>query len=253
MLPPSSTQDINPSPTSQGAVGVARPIIRDLVAGALGVLGASLLMWSWLEAHHAVPLLALVTYLVMMGLVLLRLPRGWPQLGWANRVTLWRGALVALLAGTLAHPELLARYTVPLATLALLALALDGVDGWIARRTSTQSEFGAHFDMELDAFLILVLCLALLSLDKAGPWVLTIGTMRYAFVIAGLKFRWLTAPLPESRRRKLICVWQVAALMIALLPAVGTTATSWLAGSALVGLAWSFLVDIGWLYRHAAA
>ncbi|MCL7940511.1 CDP-alcohol phosphatidyltransferase family protein [Halomonas sp. ATCH28] len=197
-------------------------------------------------------LLAAVAYLVMAGLILAGVPRHWGGLGLANRITLWRGTLIALLAGTLADPGLLAQYAVPLAALALLALVLDGVDGAVARRTSTQSEFGARFDMELDAFLILVLCLALLSLGKAGPWVLAIGAMRYAFVIAGLKLSWLTAALPESRRRKAVCVWQVAALMIALLPVAGTTATTWLAGSALVGLAGSFIIDIRWLYRHAS-
>ena len=41
--------------------------------------------------------------------------------------------------------------------LSAVALALDGVDGWWARRTGTCSAFGARFDMEVDAFLILVL------------------------------------------------------------------------------------------------
>ena len=40
------------------------------------------------------------------------------------------------------------------------ALALDGVDGQVARRTGTASELGARFDMEVDAFLILVLSVA---------------------------------------------------------------------------------------------
>ena len=49
---------------------------------------------------------------------------------------------------------------IPVATLVLLssvALALDGVDGWVARRTRTVSALGARFDMEVDAFLVLML------------------------------------------------------------------------------------------------
>lgn len=236
-------------PTRRRAI----PIFRDLLLGALCLLASTALMWSWTEASPWVPLLAMITYLAMAGLILAFVPSHWRHLGWANRLTLGRGLLIALLTGALADPELLARYATPLGALTLLALMLDGVDGWVARRTSTQSDFGARFDMELDAWLILMLCLALLLLGKAGPWVLAIGVMRYAFVIAGLKLTWLTAALPESRRRKAICVWQVAALMIALLPVAGTTATNWLAGSALVGLAGSFMVDICWLYRHASA
>ena len=38
-----------------------------------------------------------------------------------------------------------------------MALLLDAVDGGVARRTGTVSGFGARFDMEVDAFLILVL------------------------------------------------------------------------------------------------
>ena len=40
--------------------------------------------------------------------------------------------------------------------LASVALILDGVDGKVARRTRNASAFGARFDMEVDAFLILV-------------------------------------------------------------------------------------------------
>ena len=44
--------------------------------------------------------------------------------------------------------------------LSSVALALDGVDGQVARRTRTVSALGARFDMEVDAFLVLVLSVA---------------------------------------------------------------------------------------------
>ena len=44
-----------------------------------------------------------------------------------------------------------------LVTLAAVALALDAVDGWVARRTGTATALGARFDGEVDAFLILAL------------------------------------------------------------------------------------------------
>jgi len=196
-------------------------------------------------------LAAIVTFLVLAGLILYFIPDRSRWLGWANRITLVRGILIAMLAGALADPSLLASHTLPLASLATLALLLDGVDGWIARRTRTDSLFGAHFDMELDAFFILVLSVALIVLGKVGPWVVLIGTMRYAFIMAGMRLTWLQYPLPPSRRRKSVCVWQVAALMLGLLPMIDTTTATWLAATALAGLAWSFSVDIRWLYRHA--
>lgn len=204
-------------------------------------------------AFSQVAPLAVATYLgmaVLLWRTLMRRPHSQSGLGAANRVTLARGVLVALMAGTLADPALLAAHGKWLFALALVALALDGVDGWVARRTASASAVGARFDMELDAFFILVLCLALLVLDRVGPWVLAIGIMRYAFVAASWRWHWLANDLPESFRRKAVCVWQVAALMLVLLPATPDNLASWLAAIALAGLAGSFAVDVRWLYRH---
>ncbi|AXY43044.1 CDP-alcohol phosphatidyltransferase family protein [Halomonas sp. JS92-SW72] len=222
----------------------------ELALGGLTLLGllASLgLVGSWVAP------LAIATYLGMAALLwraLRRRPMRQGGLGTANRVTLARGVLVALLAGTLADPALLAAHGEWLFALALVALALDGVDGWVARRTASASAVGARFDMELDAFFILVLCLALLLLERVGPWVLAIGAMRYAFVAASWRWAWLAGELPESLRRKAVCVWQVAALMLALLPAMSDLLAGWLAATALAGLTLSFAVDVRWLYRH---
>ncbi|MCG6657533.1 CDP-alcohol phosphatidyltransferase family protein [Halomonas campisalis] len=223
--------------------------LSELLAGLASVLVLGVLLTLWLQASRWVPSLATLVYLAMAGLI----QHAWPDrrgLGWANRLTLLRGVVVALLAGALVDPALLARHPWPLAGLALLALLLDGADGWVARRTGSASAFGARFDMELDAFFILVLCLALLSLGKVGPWVLGIGLMRYGFVLAGHRHAWLRAPLPESRRRKAVCVWQVVALMLGLLPPLGAQVAGWLAATALVGLAGSFAVDVRWLWRN---
>lgn len=177
----------------------------------------------------------------------------WPDsqdgLGPANRVTLARAVLVAMLAGAVWAPHWLEAHAVFVAALAGVALMLDGVDGWVARRYGCASAFGARFDMELDAFLMLVLCTHLLVLGKAGPWVLAIGAMRYAFVAAMGAWPWLERPLPERFRRKLVCVWQVATLLVCLLPAVGGTLAVVLLGLALGLLAVSFAIDIQWLYR----
>lgn len=206
----------------------------------------------WLETGPLTALVAMGVQMTIAGCLVHTVPDDWRRLGWANRVTLARGVLVALLAGVLTDPVVLSRHAGFFAALSLLALMLDGMDGWVARRTGSASELGARFDMELDAFFILVLCLALMVLGKVGAWVVAIGAMRYAFVLAGWRLPWLMAPLPESRRRKAVCVWQVAALMIALLPPVSAILAGWLAATALIGLGLSFAVDIRWLYRHAA-
>lgn len=189
-------------------------------------------------------------YLGMALIILWAWPAARRWLGWANRVTLLRGVLIALLAGSMAFPAFMQRHALEMAGLALLALCLDGLDGWVARQTQSATAFGARFDMELDAFFIMVLCCALIVLDKLGGWVLVVGAMRYTFVAAGRAWTWLRRPLPPSLRRKLICVWQVASLLVALLPFVSPLWAMLCVGLALVLLLYSFASDVAWLYRH---
>lgn len=183
-----------------------------------------------------------------------RMPDGF---GWANRVTFARAILVLILAAGLLQPERHGGGSWIVVVLAGLALALDGVDGWLARRRNETSAFGARFDMETDAALILTLCAGLWLAGQAGVWVLVIGLMRYGFLLASLAWPWLAAALPPSFRRKLVCVWQVAALIVAMIVVLLPPLPSFWAGpillSALAALVYSFMVDIAWLFRHHRA
>jgi phosphatidylglycerophosphate synthase len=62
-------------------------------------------------------------------------------------------------------------------------MVLDGVDGVVARRSGTASEFGAHFDVEVDALLVLVLGAVLWQRGRLGPWILWPGLLRYVYVL----------------------------------------------------------------------
>ena len=193
----------------------------------------------------------------LMGALLLRertAEREHRGLGAANRITLARATIVLPLAGLVFHSGVNAPamgwWVVLWATLAFL---LDHLDGRVARRTGTVSAFGARFDMELDAFLILALSVLVWEWGKVGAWVLLIGALRYLFVGAGLVRRELNGPLPESQRRKIVCVAQGVALLACLAPVVPSDAASILAGSALALLVYSFAVDVRWLLRHASA
>jgi len=176
----------------------------------------------------------------------------WPanlDFGWANRITLFRGVLVfALVAlapfiGDPAAGNSLWVYV----SLSVVALVLDGVDGYVARMTNTESQFGARFDMELDALFIFGLCLAVLALDRAGFWVLALGLMRYGFLAAGWVWPALREPLPDSQRRKTVCVWQLVTLMVAILPVTPNAFAQGSLALALVLLCYSFGTDIRWL------
>ncbi|MGO1051460.1 CDP-alcohol phosphatidyltransferase family protein [Crossiella sp. CA198] len=172
------------------------------------------------------------------------LRRAGTALGPADRVTLARGTLVGVVTALVAERT---EQTALLVALAAIALALDCVDGQVARRTGTSSAFGARFDMEVDAFLILVLS-AHVALDL-GPWVLVIGAARYLFVAASWGLAWLRGALPHSFARKAVAAAQGVILVAATAEVIPFTAV--LVGLALVTLLWSFGRDIAWLWRHA--
>jgi phosphatidylglycerophosphate synthase len=168
--------------------------------------------------------------------------------GSANRITLLRGAMIALVCGLLVAPPAptLAWLAVAVAT---AALVLDGVDGALARRAGTVSAFGARFDMETDAVAILVLAALVWHFDKAGAWVVLSGLLRYGFVAAGWLAPRMRRPLPPSRRRQAVCVVQVAALLFCLAPIVPPELSRPVAGAALAILVASFAADLRWLAR----
>lgn len=209
---------------ARAALGLDEPYL--LRAAALLCVGGLLLVWR-LPAHHP-----------------------FERLGAANHVTIARGVLVALLAGVIgmgAEPSL----QIAALCTATLAAVLDAVDGWLARRTGMSSSYGARFDMETDALLILVLSLLAWQFDKADAWVLGSGLLRYAFVAASLLLPWMQHPLPPSRRRKVVAVLQVVSLLVAIAFFVPRDVSGVVCALALTVLAWSFLLDITWLRRRA--
>ncbi len=172
------------------------------------------------------------------------------RFGAANRVTLARAGIAALAAGLIGPFEPTPALSWSIAALAGLALLLDGADGWLARHHGSTSRFGARFDMEVDAFLILVLAVLVYHSAKAGGWVLLSGGMRYGFVALGQVLPWLKQPLPPRKRRQTICVIQSVALVLCLTPILVPPWTNLLAAGALGLLATSFASDAVWLARR---
>jgi phosphatidylglycerophosphate synthase len=133
---------------------------------------------------------------------------------------------------------------------ALAALALDGVDGWLARRLGQVSTFGARFDMETDAATLLGLSLLVWASGQTGPWVLASGLMRYIFILASGVWPALAAPLPPKRRRQAVCVVQIAVLIVAAMPVVTSNVAVALCAVGLVMLSYSFAIDVAWLMQR---
>jgi phosphatidylglycerophosphate synthase len=229
--------------------GLLRSALICILAAALLIGAVAELCTNRLGLGAAYLAKALTVYTVGATLVLIGLPKHHPfsAFGAANQVTLARGALVALLAGLIGEPadtDMAALVT----AVATGTAVLDGVDGWLARRTYLASAFGARFDMETDALLIMVLAVLAWQFGKAGIWVLASGLLRYAFVAAGRALPALRQPLPPSRRRKILAVAQVVALIVTVAPFVPVTVSVPVAAVALGALTLSFLVDVVWLF-----
>jgi phosphatidylglycerophosphate synthase len=174
---------------------------------------------------------------------------GVAALGPADLVTLTRAGLVGTVTALVADG--LWTGSAPRATLvavAVVALALDAVDGRVARRTGTVSALGARFDMEVDAFLVLVLSVHVAVL--LDPWALAIGGMRYAFVVASWALPWLRAALPVRFSAKVVAAVQGIALLVATAQVLPVLAVG-LVWCALGALLWSFGGSVTWLWRHA--
>ncbi|MEM8822107.1 MAG: CDP-alcohol phosphatidyltransferase family protein [Pseudomonadota bacterium] len=172
-------------------------------------------------------------------------------LGACNAVTQIRAAIIAILIVPLLVPGVLAEQAGWVLTLALTALAMDGLDGWLARRAQLTSDFGARFDVEVDSVLAALLASLLLVQAEnilSVAALLVLGFSRYAFIAATTFAPWLAACLPDRRSRKTICVIQIAA-MIAVL---GAPMLAPVLPLVAIAVLWSFSLDIRWLARNAA-
>lgn len=171
------------------------------------------------------------------------------RFGAANQVTTARAGMVALVASLIGEP-VTDESAILAVAVSLAATLLDGLDGRFARRKGIASSFGARFDMETDAALILVLAVLAWQNEKAGAWVVLSGLLRYLFIAAGWGWSWMRKPLPSSLRGKVICVVQIVVLVAVLIPWVPPPVSSALAAFGLAVLAYSFLADTLWLWRQ---
>lgn len=171
------------------------------------------------------------------------------HMGPANVATLARAVLVGLIAAMIGE-VMGADGLWLLAPAAMVALAMDGLDGKLARQLGYESEYGARLDMELDALLTLALSVLVWQTGRAPAWVIASGAMRYAFVAAALAAPWLSGSLPPRYRRKVVCVVQIGSLILCLLPPLGPPLTTAIAAIGLAALTASFGTDVRLLWRH---
>jgi phosphatidylglycerophosphate synthase len=181
------------------------------------------------------------------------LPAG--VLALATRITIVRGGIAAWLAGLVVAPTVVQRNAWLVVGIALVELALDGIDGIVARRRNEVSEFGGVLDGETDALVVLALGgLAFRAAGDALLWpALAIGVTRYVFLLAVAAWPRLRGRVPSSWQAKVICDVQIAVLLGCLAP-LGPTVAAWhasIAWGAFALLLYSFGRDVRYLLGRA--
>ena len=223
-----------------------RPEAELAVTAVMGGMAIALAGALWTPVDASVVIVVLLVYGAASVTAARAMYLDYPhdRLGGANLVTMARLVLTAILGmAVLAAigPSWLSF------AIAVLALSLDGVDGWFARKQALVSRFGARFDMEVDSLFGLVLAINAAFAGGLGPLAIALGLPRYVFGAAGFVFPWLRRDLPERFSRKVVCVLQLGTLIALQAPILPL----WVAGVLIVftiaGLMWSFGRDILWL------
>jgi phosphatidylglycerophosphate synthase len=232
-------------------VSVRARLVIAAAVGSVCLAGLGDYLETVLSLSSAYALHACAVFAAIMGVSAWAIPTRHPfgRLGPANVVTTLRALLVALLSALLREPS---GRTIAWAAVvgASAAAVLDGVDGYLARRSGTSSDFGARFDMEMDALLILVLCGLVWRYGKAGLWVLLAGALRYAFAAAGWVLPWMRRSLTPTMRAKTVAAGTMVALIVALGPIVQSPLSHGVAALTVAVLAWSFALDVRRLWRQ---
>lgn len=231
--------------TSSAWVNTASTVLGSVFSG---LLLALLLGGGWLVQSAGV-LVGLVVPTVAAVSVLRRTP---PIVTGADRVTLLRGVLTGACATIVvfSYAEVLPLRSWPLLAVALPAVLLDAVDGWMARRSNNASPAGGRLDMETDAILLMILSVPLAW--SVGPWVLGIGAMRYLFVAAAWLRPALGQQLAFSQFRRIVAGTQGVVLVAAVMPVMPLAVAAVATVAALVLLLISFGRDIVTLERASA-
>ena len=227
--------------------------MRTVHDGPLTVLPGVAALLALLSASVGLGPAAIVTGLLLAVLVWGLLEygmrrEGLVRLGPANTVTLVRAALVVAVAALVVQSWSGAVPRTLIVAASVVALALDFVDGRLARARGAVTALGAAFDMETDALLILVLSVYVVPV--AGTWVLLIGLARYVLLIASAIWPWLGGPLPPRPWAKVVAAAQGIVLVVAAADVLPTIVAQSLLLVALALLLESFGRQVVTLWRH---
>ncbi|WP_435072828.1 CDP-alcohol phosphatidyltransferase family protein [Halorubrum sp. HHNYT27] len=149
----------------------------------------------------------------------------WRRLfGLANAVTLVRGALYAVVAGFVVVPSSTTLVWVP-ALCYGVGVALDSLDGTVARTVGRETEIGRRLDMAFDTFGFVAAPLVAVLWGLLPAWYLALSAARYVFRGAVWLRRVRGLPvgdLPDSDLGRYLAGVQMVFVTVALVPPVPT-------------------------------
>lgn len=171
-----------------------------------------------------------------------------PALPPGDRVTLGRGVLVVALAMLVARSLLAGdpTRTWVVVGVGVLAWALDGVDGYVARRTGTVTDRGAVLDSGVDGALVLV---ASVAVAGVAPWALVGGLLYPVFLLVQAWRPAWRRTLPHRAWRRVAGGTLTGTLVLGAAPFWPEAAVQVAVVVAVAWVTWSFLVDGLWLER----
>lgn len=226
---------------------------------AVGAVFGFVLLSRWWSASHGRVWLVAAAGVALVELALLRrwlganrpggVGRLRPTLGVANWLTVFRGLLVAALAGflPLTRPSGVGLW-VP-AGLYGGAVVLDYLDGLVARRVDEVTDLGRRLDEATDTAGLAVAPALAVVYGQFPVWYLVVPLAKPLYVTSLWAWRRLSdrdlRPLPESPLRRRLAALQMVLTAIALFPAVGPPVTTVLAAAGAVPFAALFARD--WL------
>ena len=169
-------------------------------------------------------------------------------LGWANRLTLLRGYLIALTGGFLFQPDLQGFINWVPGLLYGAAAVLDRVDGFVARKSKQTTLLGAELDTVFDALGLIVAPLLAVGMGKIHWSYLLLS---FAFYIFQWGIYWRGSrgleiyPLMPSQLRRALAGFQMGFVALALLPCFQIPQTVICGFAFLIPILLGFIVD--WL------
>lgn len=168
----------------------------------------------------------------------------YPSLGWANRLTLLRGGLIALTGGFLFQPQALGLMAWIPGVLYTIAAILDRMDGFVARRSKQTSLLGSELDTAYDALGLLVAPLLAVGYGKVH-WSFLLVSAAYYIFVWGLYWRRThqlpVYPLLPSALRRTLAGFQMGFVALILLPCFYAPFT------VVVGLAFMLPILLGFI------